>query len=65
MKGLEAEITKLQELVEAMGDETFAVLLAAKKSQWLDMLKAKAQGTLVQSCFLIVNQLDAPTKWSK
>ncbi|GAA6069387.1 uncharacterized protein LOC121202558, partial [Tachysurus ichikawai] len=59
----EAEISQLQELVEATGKEAIAEQLAAKKCQWLEMLEVKAQGALVQSRFLNVNQLDVPTKY--
>lgn len=56
-KHLEPKITHSEELVKATGEETIAKLLFVKMCQWLEMLEAKAQGALVRSLFLNVNQI--------
>ncbi len=61
---LEADILKLQELAHLPGNNSeVESLIKNKKTQLSDLLGVKAQGALVRSRFLSVNEMDVPSRF--
>lgn len=58
----ETEIVELQELADVTRDQRYLETLNSKISILIDLLEITAQGALVQSRFLNLSQMDAPSK---
>ncbi len=54
MKGLEAEIIKLQSLADSTSNQSYAEMISNKNTQLADLLGVKTQGSLVRSRFFKV-----------
>lgn len=63
MKALETEIIKLQNLADSTSNQNYTEMISNRKTQLADLLGLKTQGALIRSCFLSIEQMDAPSKF--
>lgn len=63
LQDLEAEVIKLQRLVDSTGNQGHIEALKSKKAALANLLGITAQGALVHSHFMNASQMDAPLQF--